>query len=101
MAALRGVQFEALSARGWRYCTRADVDCPATHPCKEAVLAQHHVENRLVVHQRRHDNIRMRRRFARRLRSLRTCCDEGLHLFSRAVVDYEMAARGLDILGNA
>src|SRR5262245_22267656 len=100
MAALRGVQSEALSARVGRYCTRADVNRPATHPCKEAVIAQHHVENRFVVHQGRHDNIRPRCRFARRLRSLRTYCYEGLYLFSRAVVDHEMTAGSLDIFGD-
>src|SRR5262247_799044 len=100
MAALPGVQPEALSARVGRYCTRTDVVRSATHPCKEAVFAEHHVENRFVVHQGRHDNIRLRCRFARRLRSLRTCCDEGLNLFSRAVVDDEMTAGSLDIFGD-
>src|SRR5215510_6100243 len=100
MAALLGVQSEALSARVGRYCTRADVNRSATHPCEEAVFAQHYVENRFVVHQRCNDNIRLRCRFARRLRSLRTCCDEGLNLFSRAVVDHEMTAGSLDIFGD-
>ena len=70
------------------------MNASARKPANHAVFSEHHVLDRGVVGEHRHEHIRNRRRFSCRFRDASALFGERLRLLRRAVVDHELMTRG-------